>query len=158
MNHFAAAWTTPSSRGIFARARLTRPALLPALALLAALGCGSSGTGADAADPSGTVSCTISVSDGTAVVNKICYEGTGPILRGALEQQCRAQSDAGAGPGPVSTGSFTQAPCSHAGAVGGCLVGAGGVSQGGWYYAVSGISEAQVRQLCAGTGGTFVAP
>jgi hypothetical protein len=141
--------------GAFAHPRAQPGRLILALAVVvAAFGCGGSSASPDAADPSGTVSCTVSLSDGTTLVNRICYEGSGAALRSALDQQCRAQPDASG----ASTGSFAQAPCSHVGAVGGCLTVAGGVSQAGWYYTVSGITADQVRQLCAGIGATFVAP
>ena len=137
--------------------------LAPTLALvvgLAVSGCGGSGGPADGGgNVGGVASCTVVVSEGTQTVNTICYEGTGAALRIALQQQCSVGADAGGGgPGATSAGHFAQAPCSHVGAIGGCLSTVAGMSQTGWYYAVSGITAEMVQQLCAGIGATFVAP
>jgi hypothetical protein len=135
------------------------PALAVVVALVEIVGCsGSSAGGADGAVTSGVVSCTVSQSSGPGTAVMVCLEGSG-TLRGPLELECMGPPDAGSPvTGASNQGHFAQAPCSHDGAVGGCLSTVLGSSQTSWYYAASGITADQVRQLCPGTGATFVAP
>jgi hypothetical protein len=113
---------------------------------------GSIVTGGDAA------SCTTSESLGTFGVLKICSEIDAPTAaqRSTLQQGCQGTlslPDAGV----TADIMYADAPCTHTGALGGCRVTSGGVTETVWYYSEPGLTASTVQQLCAGTG-TYVAP
>lgn len=110
-----------------------------------AAGCGGS---------SATVSCSVSQNEGSMGVIKICLEAPASTF----SQGC---------PVPVADGgievSVMEGPCSRVGAVGGCRITTGAVSETVWYYAdsvdgSSGPMTSDIQLLCAEGGATFVAP
>ena len=128
-------------------------ALVPVLALaLATSNCGSD-------SPAGTASCTISQMVGT-ISQKLCEEGMN--LSSAqvqqLMQECMVSGGFGADAGISQQASFAYAACSHDGALGGCRVVQGGMTVVAWYYDMPGFTSADIQQLCAGVGATFVSP
>jgi hypothetical protein len=116
-------------------------------ATIAAWGAGCGGNSA-------TVSCSVSQSEGTLGVLKICLEAPASTF----SQGC---------PVPVADAgievSVMDGPCSRVGAVGGCRVTTSAVSETVWYYAgaldaSSGPTSSDIQTLCAEGGATFVAP
>ena len=110
----------------------------------------SSGCGGDSA----TVSCSVSQNEGTLGVLEICLEAPASTF----SQGCPA---AGADAGIEV--SVMNGPCSRVGAIGGCRVTTGAVSETIWYYADGvdgggGPMSSDIRMLCAAGGATFVAP
>ncbi len=108
-------------------------------------GCGGS---------SATVSCSVSQSEGSLGVLKICLEAPASTF----SQGCSA---AGADAGIEV--SVMNGPCSRVGAVGGCRITSGAVSETVWYYAddvdgSSGPTPFDIQALCAEGKATFVAP
>jgi len=133
--------------------------LVPALAFaLATSGCGS---GSDTA--AGTASCTVSQmlsGGGTTLSQKICEESTDLSAAQVqqLKQQCMVSGGFGADAGLSQQATFSNGPCSHDGALGGCRVTQGGVTSTGWYYQMGSFTSADIQQLCASAGATFVPP
>ena len=133
--------------------------LVPAIAFaLSASGCGS---GSDA--PPGTASCTISQmvsGGGTTLSQKICEEGTNLSSSQAqqLMQQCMVGGGFGADAGFSQMATFASAPCSRDGALGGCRVTQAGMTVVAWYYQMGSFTSADIQQLCASAGATFVPP
>jgi hypothetical protein len=84
----------------------------------------------------------------------VCEEVTGLTSAELADFQmtCAASADGGA------TVTFAQGPCSRTNALGGCRTTEQGHTVTGWYYATGGITQAQIQQLCAQGGLTFVAP
>ena len=115
-------------------------------ATIAAWGAGCGGNSA-------MVSCTLSQNEGSLGVLKICLEAPASTF----SQGC---------PVPVADGgidvSVMAGPCSRVGAVGGCRITSGAVSETVWYYADgvggSGPMTSDIQLLCAEGGATFVAP
>jgi hypothetical protein len=119
---------------------------------LAAVGCGGASDG--------EVSCTVWENTGVDGVMKICEEGSASVST-QLQQACNASAstlppDAGAGMGMT----FTNGPCSHVGALGGCQIVSSGTAIAIWYYQdSSGLSTSDdIKTMCAGIGATFLAP
>ena len=114
---------------------------------LAAWGAGCGGNSA-------TVSCSVSQNEGSLGVLRICLEAPASTF----SQGCPAPAaDAG-----IEV-SVTNGPCSRAGAVGGCRITTGAVSETIWYYAggldgSSGPTTSDIQMLCDEGGATFVAP
>jgi hypothetical protein len=103
---------------------------------------------------SAMVSCAVSQSEGALGVLEICLEAPASTF----SQGCPA---AGADAGIEV--SVLDGPCSRVGAVGGCRITTGAVSETIWYYqdgttASDGPTSADVHTLCAEGGATFVAP
>jgi len=118
-------------------------------AMMAAWGAGCGGG-------SGTVSCTVSQDDGTLGVLKICLEAPASTL----SQGCTPAGTAGDAGIEVSV---VDGPCSRVGALGGCRITSGAVSETVWYYqdgvdASGGPMSSDIQTLCAEGGATFVAP
>jgi hypothetical protein len=127
--------------------------------LIGAAGCGSGGSGA----VGGLVSCTISESIGgdAGVSLKICEETDSPQGAQQLRQTCMASSSGTLADAGFQIGAqFENGPCSHVGALGGCQVTQGGITETGWYYDDgSGLqTSADIQTLCATAGATFIAP
>ena len=111
---------------------------------------------AGCADGGGTISCTVSQDDGALGVLRICLEAPA----NTLSQGCTPAGSTGDGGVGVSV---AEGPCSRVGAVGGCRISSGGVSETIWYYqdgtdAGNGPMSSDIRALCAEGGATFVAP
>ena len=135
------------------------------LAAGAGSGCGDGGSsddggggstgGGGSGGPSGTLtaSCTGAIGVGLPGL-AVCEEVTGLTSAEVTDFQmtCAASADGGA------TVTFAQGPCSHTNALGGCRTTQQGRTVTGWYYATAGITQAQIQQLCAQGGLTFVAP
>jgi hypothetical protein len=115
---------------------------------------GSTGSGGSGG-PSGTLtaSCTGSIGVGLPGL-AVCEEVTGLTSAEVTQFQmtCAASADGGA------TVTFAQGPCSRANALGGCRTTEQGHTVTIWYSATTGITQAQIQQLCAQAGLTFVAP
>jgi hypothetical protein len=144
------------------------PVALLAIALLAAsagAGCsggssnndgggGSTGSGGSGGG-SGTLtaSCTGAIGVGLPGL-AVCEEVTGLTSAEVTEFQmtCAASADGGA------TVTFAQGPCSRTNALGGCRTTEQGHMVTIWYSATTGFTQAQIQQLCAQAGLTFVAP
>ena len=100
------------------------------------------------------VSCALSQNEGALGVLEICLEAPASTLA----QGCPVPTaDAG-----IEV-SVTDGPCSRVGAVGGCRITTGAVSETIWYYADgldggSGPMSSDVQMLCSEGGATFVAP
>jgi hypothetical protein len=110
--------------------------------------------GAGCGGSSATVSCAVSQNEGTLGVLKICLEAPASTF----SQGC---------PAPVADAgievSVMEGPCSRVGAVGGCRITTGAVSETVWYYSdgvagSSGPMTSDIQLLCAEGGSTFVAP
>ena len=117
-------------------------------------GGGSTGSGGSGGPPGTlTVSCTGAIGVGLPGL-AVCEEVSGLTAAEVTEFQmtCAASADGGA------TVTFAQGPCSHTNALGGCRTTQQGRTVTGWYYATTGITPAQIQQLCAQTGLTYVAP
>ncbi len=116
-------------------------------ATIAAWGAGCGGNSA-------TVSCAVSQNEGSLGVLKICLEAPASTF----SQGCPIPAaDAG-----IEV-SVMDGPCSRVGAVGGCRITTGAVSETVWYYAdgvdgSSGPMSSDIQLLCAEGGATFVAP
>jgi hypothetical protein len=122
---------------------MRRAATLAAAALAAALSLAS------CVGPDSLVSCTI-----TQGAAKLCHEISQSQSQG-LADSC-ATIDAGAG----GSQSYSNGPCSHVGAIGGCSVTNEGVTTTDWFYGdgkTPGMTPADVKKLC-GTLGVFVMP
>lgn len=120
------------------------------LAMLAASGGGCGGS-------SGTTSCTVSQDEGSLGVLKICIEAPASVFAQGCEPAGSTTGDAGLAV------NVADAPCSRAGALGGCRIASGGISETVWYYqegadASGGAMSSDVQMLCAAAGATFVAP
>jgi hypothetical protein len=116
-----------------------------AATMAAAAGCGGN---------SATVSCSVSQNQGSLGVLEICLEAPASTF----SQGCPA---AGADAGIEV--SVMNGPCSRIGAIGGCRITTGAVSETIWYYADGvdgggGPMSSEIRTLCAEGGATFVAP
>jgi hypothetical protein len=116
-------------------------------ATIAAWGAGCGGNNA-------LVSCALSEDEGSLGVLAICLEAPASTF----SQGC---------PVPVADAgievSVMDGPCSRLGAVGGCRITTGAVSETIWYYANgvdpgSGPRSSDIQTLCAEGGATFVAP
>ncbi len=110
--------------------------------------------GAGCGGNSDTVSCSVSQSEGSPGVLRICLEAPASTF----SQGC---------PAPAADGgievSVMNGPCSRVGAVGGCRITTSAVSETVWYYASgldggSGPMSSDIQTLCAEGGATFVAP
>jgi hypothetical protein len=105
----------------------------------------------------GVVSCTIAQSPGSEM--KICEE-VPASLRGQLQQACSydpAMASAGA------SITFTDGPCSHVNALGGCKVTNGSLTVTEWWYQDTGPDSAggtpaDIQKICAGMDVPYVAP
>jgi hypothetical protein len=123
-------------------------------AAIASLAATIAAWGAGCGGSSATVSCAVSQDDGALGLLKICLEGPASTL----SQGCPVPTaDAG-----IEV-SLMEGPCSRAGAVGGCRIATGAVSETVWYYAdgldgSSGPRSSDIQTLCAEGGATFVAP
>jgi hypothetical protein len=110
------------------------------LAGVLAAGCGSGGSG-------GVVSCTLGSNAGDGFVPALCQE-VPAIERTQVQQSCMLGA----------TSQFTNGPCSHVGALGGCRQTTGPVTETIWYYDDgSGQTSADIQMLCDGIA-TFVPP
>lgn len=101
---------------------------------------------------SATVSCTVSQSEGSLGVLRICLEAPASTF----SQGCPA-------PAPGLEVSVMDGPCSRVGAIGGCRITTGAVVETVWYYqdgtdAGDGPRSSDIQALCAEGGATFVAP
>jgi hypothetical protein len=115
------------------------------------VGAGACGSGDGTGNSSGVVSCTAAESGGTYGTLMVCEEvpaSFGPQLK----QSCTAQSSGG----QVDT--FNNGPCTRVGALGGCSLTSGGITETVWYYMESGLTSADVQTLCSEAGATYVAP
>ena len=117
-----------------------------AVTMIAAVAAGCGGNSA-------VVSCALSQNGGSLGVLKICLEAPASTF----SQGCPAPTAAG-----VEV-SVMDGPCSRIGAVGGCRITSGAVSETVWYYtdgldAGSGPMTSDIQMLCAEGGATFVAP
>jgi hypothetical protein len=116
-------------------------------ATIAAWGAGCGGNSA-------LVSCALSQDEGSLGLLKICLEAPASTF----SQGCSAvTADAG-----IDV-SVMEGPCSRVGAVGGCRITSGALSETIWYYADgtgggSGPMSSDIQMLCAEGGATFVAP
>ena len=142
------------------------PVVLLILTALGGCGGGSGGATTDADGAvSGVGSCTLQEVVGglgqPGEALEICQE----IVAGAtasdlasLRQGCVSPTGTGDGGAQVQA-QFRAAPCPHDRAVGGCRISQGGKTLGNWYYQTGsdvGPSPDEIRQLCAGIGGTFI--
>jgi hypothetical protein len=116
---------------------------------------GASGGACDGGGSDGAVSCPTAA--GTEV--KICQE-LPASYRPQLQQICSAN------PAMASAGAsitFTDGPCSHVNALGGCKVTNGSLTVTEWWYQDTGPDSAggtpaDIQKICAGIQGTYVAP
>jgi hypothetical protein len=95
----------------------------------------------------------------------MCMEATGmtPDQINALQSTCHAGLDGGtpigdSGQAVQVNGQFSDAGCSHIGALGGCRIASGSSSETIWYYTGSASTVDNVKVLCSQMNGTFVAP
>jgi hypothetical protein len=122
--------------------------------VIVSLGATIAASGAGCGGNSATVSCGVSQNEGSLGVLKICLEAPASTF----SQGCpAAAADAG-----IEV-SVMEGPCSRVGAVGGCRITTGAVSETVWYYAdrvngSSGPKSSDIQMLCAEGGATFVAP
>jgi hypothetical protein len=145
------------------------PAVLLILTALAGCG-GSTGDPTDAAQGvDGTIggvgSCTLREVVGEAgqsgATLEICQELVGGATASdlaSLRQGCVAPTGT-ADAGLQVQAQFRAAPCPHEHALGGCRITQAGKTVGNWYYETDsdvGSSPDQIRQLCAGIGGTYI--
>jgi hypothetical protein len=137
-----------------------RGATAAAIAVLATVaGCG--GVGGGSGPGGGEGSCTLSESvpgSGPALV--ICEEATGlsPAAVEQLRQTCMLPTGSVPDAGVEAGAHFSYGPCSHVGAVGGCRVTTGAMTETIWYYAAGAGAPgaAEIQTLCAQAGATFV--
>ena len=121
---------------------------------IASLGATIVAWGAGCGGNSATVSCALSEDEGSLGLLKICLEAPASTF----SQGCSAvTADAG-----IDV-SVMEGPCSRVGAVGGCRITSGALSETIWYYADgtgggSGPMSSDIQMLCAEGGATFVAP
>jgi hypothetical protein len=121
---------------------------------IASLGATIAAWGAGCGGNSATVSCAVSENDGSLGVLKICLEAPASTF----SQGCPAPTpDAG-----IEV-SVMEGPCSRVGAVGGCRIATGAVTETVWYYADgvsggSGPTSSDIQMVCAEGHATFVAP
>jgi hypothetical protein len=122
--------------------------------VLASLAATIAAWGAGCGRNSATVSCALSEDEGSLGVLKICLEAPASTF----SQGC---------PAPVADAgievSVMEGPCSRVGAVGGCRISTGAVTETVWYYADGvdgggGPMSSDIQLLCAEGGATFVAP
>lgn len=118
-------------------------------AVMAAAGCSSS---------SNVVSCTSVAADDAGVASTVCQEFSGLSEPDQASWGMSCVPDNGIPAAPIdASATFAHAPCSRAGAVGGCRQpGSGSITI--WYYADGPNTAADISALCAQTGATFVAP
>jgi hypothetical protein len=122
-------------------------------ALWTPIGCGGGGA-------AGEGSCTLSegVSD-TGVALQICEEATG-LSAAQLDQLRQTCTPSGGGPSDAGVdvrAQFSNGPCPRAGALGGCRVVQGTITETIWYYAGVGAAS-DIQTLCAAAGAAYVAP
>jgi ABC-type phosphate transport system substrate-binding protein len=138
--------------------------LVPVLAFaLSTSGCGGGSSSQAAA---GTSSCTVSESvtgGGSTLASKICEEAEDLTSAQAQQfmQQCTLSAGNGgldADAGVMAQAIYVNGPCSHDGALGGCRLVQGGQTSVGWYYQMGAFTSADIMQLCANAGATFVPP
>jgi len=118
------------------------------------LGCGSGGSGS----AGNTVSCSTSYTSGDgSTVPFSCQDIAGAtaaqISSGMRDCTTSALGDAGA----AYTAAFSNAPCSHQGALGGCRSMTGTITVTNWAYQ-TGETLTLFQSVCTSSGGTFVAP
>jgi hypothetical protein len=119
-------------------------------------GGGACGGGSNAGD---VVSCTMASASIFGSMT-ICQEVPASD-RAQLQKACVLPADAGLGTAGTSA-HFTDGPCSHTNALGGCKVSNGSFPVTTWYYQSNGVggataTPADIQTMCAGVG-TFVAP
>lgn len=107
-------------------------------------------------DPSDVASCTIAGSADAGVSQTTCWE-----LRGLTSESRHVFGDScfvsTAQFGEDATARLTYAPCSRAGALGGCQLNASPDTTF-WYYAGGQYTADDIPALCAQINATFVAP
>src|SRR5204862_8174179 len=146
-----------SARWIGPRRLWRRPAVLLAAMTGLLAGCGSDGDGGGA----GVASCT--VGEQTPIGNlMVCEEASGLTAASAnqFQQSCMVPATP-ADAGVTARAQFAHAPCSHAGALGGCRVQMGGMTVTVWYYAAGStdtFTSSDIQSLCSSAGATFVSP
>jgi hypothetical protein len=122
--------------------------------VIASLAATMAAWGAGCGGQSATVSCAVSQNEGSLGVLEICLEAPASTF----SQGCSAPgTDAG-----IEV-SVKDGPCSRVGAVGGCRITSGAVTETIWYYddgtdAGGGPRTSDIQALCAEGGATFVAP
>jgi hypothetical protein len=126
------------------------------LVAVALAGGGACGGGSNAGD---VVSCTMASASIFGSMT-ICQEVPASD-RAQLQKACVLPADAGLGTAGTSA-HFTDGPCSHANALGGCKVSNGSFPVTTWYYQSNGVggptaTPADIQTMCTGVG-TFVAP
>ena len=117
--------------------------------------CGGGGGGA-----AGEGSCTLSEGAADAgLALQICEEATGlsAAQLDQLRQSCMVSGGGLPDAGVAASAQFSNGPCSHVGALGGCRVAQGTISETIWYYAGGG-APSDIQTLCAAAGATYVAP
>lgn len=128
-------------------------------------GCSGSVTGGTGpGSASGIASCTITdtTKEGPFISSFTqCIEISGATADQINNERngCSKSTTLGDG-GFVITPSFSEAPCSRSGAVAGCQVKSGNLSQTQWTYADGdgGLSAKDLARICTNSGGTTVAP
>jgi len=133
--------------------------MLASAAAMAVGGCGSDdGNGGAIGD---VVSCSLGEQTplGTLMV---CDEASGldAATVSGFQMGCMAPPN-GAQTAVPFTIQFAHAPCSRAGALGGCRVQSGGETVTAWYYNIGStgtIRSTDIQSLCNSIGATFVSP
>jgi hypothetical protein len=117
------------------------------------IGCGGGGGVA------GEGSCTLSEATGTAVALQLCEEAMGlsAAQLDQLRQSCMVSGGGLPDAGVEVSAQFSAGPCSRVGALGGCRVVQGAITETIWYYGGGG-APSDIQTLCASAGATYVAP
>jgi len=106
-------------------------------------------------------SCVIEGLGGADAAIQSCEEtsasGAALLMSGCLGDGS-ADVDADGPHDAAAPGHFFGAPCPHDNALGGCRPTSSGVTATYWYYEGGRLTQDQLMQLCAASGGTFISP